>query len=272
MIDTQLRAMKARLSKLPKGQEENLLNFLPSNLKEQYKTLTTTQTYYKQDFSRKELLRKIHPSWYEDYMQSLPRSDRSLFTTILLEEKLVLKNSQLTAHLEHFFLSKVFPDEFPSPVNLLADDRMLPLLSKDYKMIGKLCQYLGLYDLYKESKSLIQKEKIQAVQEALEAEELEFLGKVKETSIQMPPIGLQNYDGARNVLRRVMFERGMFRLAKSIESSSDGLKWYISHMIEKIHVPMFLGWCTSLHNEKKQKLIKEETLNTWTYLCDAFPS
>jgi hypothetical protein len=270
MIDTQLRVLQTRLSKLPQDVSTRLLNILQADLRQQYIMLPAVQTYFSRSFTKQEIFQKLHPSWYEDYFKTLPLPDRALYEKALQSDALA---PPLASSLMDMLFAKVFSEDDPlTPVHLLPQDPMIELLAKDYKMIGKLCQFLGLHDLLRESKTLIQKEKIKLCEEALEKEEMEFLATEKEKGIAMPPIGLKNYDGKKEVLRRVLFERGMFRLAKCLANSHDTIKWYVMHMLDTMHFPMFSGWARPIQDEHKKHIIMQETFNTWTYLCNAFPS
>lgn len=274
MMNVQLRAMRNRMDKLPIEYQERLLSFLPSEKRQAYITLLPTQTLFSRPFTLEEVLRRIHPSWYEDTLNSYEEPDRSLLNSALAkDEASYVLPKKLKDYLLHEFFMKAFPkDHCPAPVTMLPEDSMLPLLQRDYKMIGKLCQYLGLFDLLQELKTIIQKDRLRLVEEALEPEELTFLNEVKNEGVRMPPMGLNQYDGKHDVLRRVLFERGLFRLAKCVSESDEGLRWYVLHMIETRHVQMYKGWCTPIHDVNKSVQIKEELLNTWTYLCNAFPS
>jgi hypothetical protein len=86
-----------------------------------------------------------------------------------------------------------------------------------------------------ELKSVLKGSILKQIQTTLFQDEVAFCREISEYRhvISLGPLGLAHWNEDSEVLRKVIFERGLYRLSIGLSNSSPDFIWYILHFIHK---------------------------------------
>jgi hypothetical protein len=281
MFDKSLQVLGSLLKNAPEKQRSSLLKFLPESevLKIQKKDFSMPTG---KPLSLEMIFDKIDDSWYIEKLKTLQKQDStfllSAFPKTKREElclKLNLENTfyhfdpKLKTHLLSQFFKECFEEEIPIPTTFLKDSPLSFLVDASSKKIHKLCFYLGLNDLVIELKTVIKGSILTELEKALFPDELNFARDLidQKTSYSFGNMGLSNWNEDIDVLRKVIFERGLFRLSIALKDSNDDFLWYIYHTLSKNLKTLFEKNLKNSVDERVYNIILEQTLTAWKGVC-----
>jgi hypothetical protein len=248
MISSKDVVLKSFLETLDRKKQENLTRFLPEKIRSdleicQVKPFTTFTP-----FSFSSLLDSVHYSWFIPSLKSFSEQDSKLFLEIFSKEKIDKLTKILNfspskkkipplgkEYLRSVLLESLFPEEkIPLPKEFLPLTSASPLLALSKENLLLLIDYLGLYDLAKEMKKLIDKEITNKIFSFLGKDKLFFVKKF--LSYKEPftsaPLEISSWDGRKSSLFTLLHKRGLNRFAKALAFQHPDFIWNLLHTLD----------------------------------------
>ncbi len=229
---------------------------------------------------------RIHPSWFVTYFRTLPEEDIQKFLSIFRTEnrKTVKKLLLVTeADVELHSSTKLFLRSFlwgklpsaPSPLELEAlvhkkveEPGLHRLYRLDPSFLRNLPRFLGLHDLAGSLPHLIDAQKIKKIQESLTPSEksyLQYLSK-KSSITALAKMHFTQWNEDPLLLKEILYERGVDRLAKLTMQEPFALKWYLIHVLEETHGQLFKKAYLHPPPEKMVTQMQEELLELLSFV------
>lgn len=245
-VETVLHAF---LSLDPPELRERCLEFLPSSRAEKLRALPPNENPpHLEDLKKEDLLDRVHWSWFLPTLKSYAPEEQALFLSALdpssaahLSNEIPCKISTKelsamgSAYLRHILLSsligehdRLIPRIFlpPSPLN--------QLLTLSKKELILLIDLLSMHDLAAELRQIVETKILKNIYSYLTEMERKFLKQVslKPEPYALPRIGLDRWDGNREVLRITLHRRGLARLGVALSGEDPALVWYLCHQLD----------------------------------------
>ncbi len=208
-------------------------------------------------------LELIHPAWIDQALsQCTPPIDPYL--SVLpseVQESLqniynIPKNNALTSLAREFFQEELHrhilgnfsffsPDTLPpNPLN-----KLLPLTPLFFE---KYCRILGLFDLVVELKQMINPHLLRQMDTYFSDLEKKCIHNFmkKPDLLKFTPLKLNHWKGEIDELYKVLYFRGLNRVAKGLYDAPDELLWYIQRKIPPDQTPFLNTMKTPIHQQR----------------------
>lgn len=188
---------------------------------------------------------RIHYSWLLDPIQKLPKeivrvcllsltdSQRKGLSELMhIPYRQVELHPKIREYFSHLLYQKLTKEE-PLPASFLISKALLPLTHFSKNELVELIDYLGLYELSHELRSIVDKEKLKLISNSFSREKLAFLKNIQHLKKPVEkPLELQRWDGDAKKLQKVLHRRGNVRLSKAISGEHPDLIWHLSHVLD----------------------------------------
>lgn len=226
------------------------------------------------------LLDRIHPSWIAPVLRSLPEGEIRLFISALNDQlsqsvKTLLRFSGEAIKLTEIgklYLQKILYQKIAntsllpveclpeSPLNVLIDLRSADLMA--------LTDFLGLHDLAVEIRQIVDKRKLSLIQESLPSSEKAYLAILTQSreSVTFTPMGLLNWQGDQDVLKQLIQQRGINRLAKALSLQNSSLVWYVAHKMDSDRGLLLSKLATPLEKSQAAEILTTQVLELISYM------
>lgn len=229
---------RAQLLKYLPNQETNTLEKLPKTYRDPTEGLESIDLR----------LNRIHFSWFSPYLRTLSEKEIKLFASALSDEQadglkkglrlsgnLASLTKSAKTYLQNTLMKEVVRDELDLlPIECLPESPLNPLL--ELKMIDllTLIAFLGLHDLAVEMRHIIETAKLKKISEALSPEELKYIKILTQSRepVVFSPIGLANWQGDKEILKTIIQQRGVNRLAKAVSGQHPSFIWHLTHKLD----------------------------------------
>jgi len=108
------------------------------------------------------------------------------------------------------------------------------LLTLSKNKLIKLIDFLSLYDLAKELKFIVEKEKLKKIYSYLNPDEKLFLKSILHYTepFTTQKIGIDKYSNNKKALKNALHIRGLMRLAIALSGENIDLIWYVCHYLD----------------------------------------
>ncbi len=239
--------LRVLLNRFHEGDMESVLHGLPED---DARTVLSQDVVSKELFPAvarpQELIKRIHYSWIAPEIKKLPSNMQTMILSALPEEY-TLKVSQflekepppmkLSSPIKSFVLgnlySKILPKEVLPP-EYLPESPLSFLGTTSKKELLQLFDFLGMYDLAKEIRHIVDKEKLKKIYQCITPKRREFLRFCLHQPEKLVSEGLklERWDGDCNKLRRLLHRKGMMRLAYAVSGQHPDLMWHIIHTLD----------------------------------------
>lgn len=280
-IDLSSIALKKMLTPLEAGKRSSLLSMLSKSTLMSYEN-TPSLVQERENLSLSAFMGKMHPSHFIKPLSILSEQDRRFYIsvlppntqqTLLSHFKDTLPPYQLKNSLQEFALEELyqitFKEDKPIPTSFLPQEKLSMLAKATHEELMILCQSLGLFDVIAELKKIIQSAVLKELESAFTAQELVFLNEIGhyQPNPVFGDIGLKNFDGNRNLLRDIVFHRGLQRFALSLIHSSKYLLWHINHTLSIDEGAKLKSLMAKTKDKSKTPLFIDQVLFTWDKRC-----
>ena len=245
-----IEVLSTLLKKDPEG--DKLLRFLPDSVAREVKT---DQGHFHplKDISLRALFDKIDKSWYEERLTPFHRA--------LFEETFP---DPMRDHFLNLFFQELFEESLPLPLSFLPDHPLSYLAHASLEQLNKLCFYLGLFDL--EVKNVLKGSVLVSLEKALEEDEVAFC-RTMHAAFSLGPIGLNQWNEERESLRKVVFERGIYRLSLGICDAHPDLTWYVWHTFPKEISILLQKFPKPSMDSRTWGMILQQITMAWKNVC-----
>lgn len=247
IIQKNIIVLNSLLKRLPPEKKSYYLKFTQDALQKAFVD-DSSKGKTPLDLSLKELFAKIDESWYEEKLSTFSKNDLRFYLSLLpaekrehLAQKMGIEPSfytfseKFTLYSLNLFFKEFFPNELPLPFSFLPETPLYFLASGNREKIHKLAFYLGLFDISLELKTVLKGSILKQIQASLFPDEIAFCKQITEFKhpFSLGTLGLANWNEDSDSLRKVLFERGLYRLSIGLSTSSPDFIWYILHFLQK---------------------------------------
>jgi len=219
------------------------------------------ESYLDESFNDIDLIAKIHPSHFDELFKTAGLLDRDKI-------KVFAKKSPSLA-LKTFLQNDIFERlSYYMPVlpyKFLSDFYAKKLLFLDDFELTKVIHLLGLFDLKESLKTLIDPKLITKINESLSQEMRQFLKTIQteKEKVSFKKIQLENWDLTKEGLFKLLYVRGLNRIAKALSQENI---YVLNEILLRLPVkdkPLFLSLNTEIEPGLKQNLAEQidKTLN-----------
>lgn len=282
-VETSLVALQKMMRGLKRENSELLLSMLTEEQHAAYVTTPKIAESMSKDLTLEQIFEKIHPSWLISSLSFFSGNDRSFYYSALPARS----REFLTAHFnDHFPLIKLDPalqkfaltslfehvfgkDSAAIPFSFLTEDRLLPIAKANYEELMQLSRFLGLFDVVIELKKVIKGSVIKTIEKAFTSDEIVFINEIRNylPTLAFSEIGLKSFEGDPDMLREIILERGLNRLAKALVKSSGPLLWYIFHTFDVERATILKKMMVEMKDNRTFGILEGQVIYTWNKIC-----
>jgi hypothetical protein len=198
--------------KITKKLDSSLMRYAQGNFS------SSKETFLEESFFEIDLPSKLHPSHIDELYKTAPSSDREKIKQYVKKHASI----HLKKFLENDILDKLSYYMPVLPYKFLDDFEAKTLLLLDAEDMQHLAHFLGLYDLKASLKTLIDPKLILKIQEVLTPDMRQFLKIIQseKDKISFKKIELETWDQKKDSLLKLLYVRGLNRIAKAISQES----------------------------------------------------
>lgn len=275
-----LSVCKAFLTRIPADVQSALMGLLPHE-----EQLALQEIQAPAEFDKGHLVQdfidEVHPSWLTPYLRTLAEADIRLYLA-------ALPSAARTSHMKALGMSNHLPElsklgkgallallkekvqqnEPLVPLACLPDHPFNRLLTLTSHQLEELIRLLGMHDLSFEMRQIIDTKKLKAIFAALPKKEGEFLNTLllQKEPLVFKRLFLHDWDGSKEMMRKLLQERGVHRLGQALFGVDQSFIWYLTHKVELHLGTLLLKYMEKPANERAEKLLREQINAAYTYL------
>lgn len=191
-------------------------------------------------------MEEIHYSWFHAPLSTYPPATQAILLTLFepkdaakLKEMLHLKeNANSLSPFANAFLNHILKAKFEMeeilPESLLPPSPLNELLSLKKEELAHLIDYLGLYDLASDLRSVVDRELLNQMHSLLTPTQLQFLDYASKQPMKWipPKLHLEGWDKDKKTLFAILHKRGLYRLAKACMAEHQSMQWHLVHRLD----------------------------------------
>ncbi len=194
------------------------------------------------------IIDNVHYSWFIPMLNIYSNKEASLFLLVMknhnrkaLKNILGLKDIQIDlkentkSFLKEILLRHLIKKEDQLlPIDFLFESKLNKLLSLSKNKLIKLINFLGLYDLVKELKFIVEKKQLKKIYSYLKNDEKKILKEILHYNepFATQRINIEKYLHDKKKLRNAFHRCGLLRLSYALSSESIDLIWYVCHTLD----------------------------------------
>jgi hypothetical protein len=277
MDTTAWTVCSAFLSKTEGNKKSALLSYLSEQDREKVQASSFSEKNpLDTTFDEADLFNRVHPSWIAPLLRSLPESEVLLFLSCLPEDlqKKVKHSLMLSQPLpiptpiaKKYLLSRLYEqltqqDNDILPVDLLPHSPLNTLLDIQVDSLPMLIEYLGLHDLAVEMRQIIDTTQIKKIHSSLSEAKVSYLKTLcqKKEPVLFRRMELAKWDGKAESLHKVIYHRGLNRLAKALYVEHHSLIWHLCRSLPWEDATVLQNLCKPLEHPKAANLLSHQIL------------
>lgn len=202
-----------------------------------------------------ELLQKIHYSWLVSPIQKTPETLQPYFLAALSETQakgvcaILGKTYQpqpLASPIRNFLLATLYTKlgaKSLIPAPLLPESPLKELIHLNKQDLIDLINNLGSYDLVPIIKRVVDKQKINNLNQCLAKLQQKFIRLIlhhPEHKVISTEIEFEKWNGDCTIMNKVIHSRGIVRLAKALSGQGAHYIWHLTHILDTGRSNLFL--------------------------------
>lgn len=229
-----------------------------------------------------QLLQQIHPSWLSPFLRTLSEKDIGFFLAALgtplssavRKELLYAGEIPVVSQLGKEYLQKTLLGYLTAEVEDLLPLAFLPesplnaLLDLKNELLNLSLDFLGLHDLCVEVKQIIEKTKLQKINEALTTHQLNYLKILLQSPepVAFAKMGLANWNEDPEKLKMLIRQRGANRMAKALYGQDPSLVWHVLHKLDFERAFLVKKLMSPMDNSRAIQILIAQILEYITYI------
>lgn len=239
--------LRVLLNRFHKSEMQQLLKCLPQAEAQQIllQNISSEEVSFAFDFTQ-DLLNRIHYSWIAEEIKKKPPKLQPFFVASLpplLRDPLAkLLKTPPFREAPKSLVNKYFYQEFCTGLNL--QDRLPPaylpktqffsLMQANKNQLVDLVDFLGLFDLAEELRSIVSTKNIKDIYACLTPKKQQFLRVClhQKERVISPKLHLDKWDGNCEELNKLLHRRGINRLGKALSGQHSDFIWLITQMFD----------------------------------------
>ena len=188
----------------------------------------------------------IHYSWFGELIQNMSSQLQPLYISVLPQNVIPRVQQQINSkeplhtpspiakkYLSTLLVKKIQITDI-TPIAFLPAEPLTTLASFPKEQLILIADFLSLHDLGEEIKTILDTHKLQKIYNCLSTPQQQYLKTClhQKTKSQSPKIGLANWQGNEEELKRLLHRRGLQRLAYALSGHNQDLLWHITHRLD----------------------------------------
>ncbi|MCH9811225.1 hypothetical protein K0U07_00505 [bacterium] len=275
-------ALQEKLSKVSPEKKAHLISYLSQNSQQKLGDPLFPKSSLKVEMRADKIVRRVDVSHFKRYLDALSPEMREFYLKAFPKYKQVeLTPSDATYHeykapsFSKQVLTQLFQglDGFPPPT-FLPPHPIVEVLADKGIPLFELITYLGLIDVAIEVKKIISKSTLKKLQSCFDQKQIAFLNLYakKENIPSLLPMNLSNFSGEKDLLHKLIQERGLYRFAQGIKDAPTEYEFFFYYFLPKTVGDQLF----SILRKKSKYAItykgwEEDTITTWRFLCTYSP-
>lgn len=263
------------LQKCSEEERKTLFSYLPEEEARSLETLQLSEKDLSLGFDPSESdFSHIHFSWFEPHFRKLSEAEIRLFLSSLfphqfhgLSQRLLFSEAlpPLSTFGQNFLRYTLFSSlvtEEILPSDCLPKHPLNHLLSLNYETLMALVGLLSMHDLSIEIRHIIDTMKLKKIYALLSKAEITYLKTLahKKEPISFKPLRLSEWSGNGDLLKNLLEQRGLNRLAKALHLCHPSLLFYMSHRFSMEQGLKLNQLCTPLDHPQAASFLTKQIL------------
>ncbi|MBP7075261.1 MAG: hypothetical protein KBA81_07760 [Rhabdochlamydiaceae bacterium] len=274
--------LNAFLHECPTEERQRLINCLSPTEKQALSSSPKTfGNPLKSQEDPEKLLSWIHHSWITPFLRTLSEKEIGLFLASLSSEKVSSVGKDLLyagkipslSQLGKLFLRSTLVRYLTAemddllPIECLPESPLNDLIALPTDILINFLDLLGLHDLSVEVKQIIDKQKLSKIDEALTADQLQYLKILLQSHepVAFSQMGLVHWNGDKEKLKLLVRQRGANRLAKALHGQDSSLQWYVLHRLDVEKALLVQKLSAPIDNPRAAKLLIQQVVELINY-------
>lgn len=238
--------MRVLLNRFHKGSPESALNILSQDEVKTIMGLKFNSEDFKPMLAKTEAqLSKIHYSWLLPAIEKLPPNVRSIVVGALAKAQVIGLSKQFSPKdtspisplVKDFLLNSIYryvQDPNVMPLEYLPQGPLNRLFDFEKQELVELIDFLGLYDLAIEIRSIVDKKILQQVYNCMTPKKQQFLRIClhQKEKITTPRLELEGWHGDCKKLNALLHKRGLLRLGKALAGQHPDFLWHFTRILD----------------------------------------
>jgi len=218
-----------------------LLKFLPEDEAKEI----MNQNIYSSDLlpilHSRQSISTIHYSWIQPLLDNFPKSLHHTVISVLTNQQIAgLTRSPpvpVSEVVKAFLCDKLYQYLNISdhlPVEYLPATELTPLSKWTKVKLVNLADFLGIYDLASEVRSIVNTNYLKNIYSCLSTKQFTFLKQClnKKDQLASPKLGIDPTVKDCKKLKKVIHKRGLIRLGRALRGQHPDLLWHITHILD----------------------------------------
>lgn len=220
-------------------------------------------------------LGKIHHSWIKPVLDQYPERLQPAFLAALTPEQVAgMKGSvefSLSSPAKSFILSQLCSNlkiNEHIPLEYLPESEFAPLVKWNKQQIVDLIDYLGLYDLASEMRSIVNRDHLKNIYECLTPKQYQYLKICMHQKEQLVSSKLGIDPAKRDCpkLKQAMHRHGLSRLGKALCGQHADFVWTLGHILDMPRGNVLIKEYKPEAIAKITPILKQQVLNVMNFL------
>jgi hypothetical protein len=275
--------LKSFLETCSPAERSSLVNYLAPIEKQILDKLPKTYGNPLRDIETPEqLLKQIHPSWLSPFLRTLSEKDIGFFLAALGtplsssvgKDLLYAGNIPTVSELGKEYLQKTLLGYLTAevedllPLSSLPESPLNALLDLKNDLLNLSLDFLGLHDLCVEVKQIIEKTKLQKINEALTTHQLNYLKILLQSPepVAFAKMGLASWNEDPEKLKMLIRQRGANRMAKALYGQDPSLVWYVLHKLDFERALLVKKLMSPMDNSRAVQILIAQIMEYITYI------
>ncbi|WP_039356208.1 hypothetical protein [Candidatus Protochlamydia amoebophila] len=225
-------------------------------------------------YQPQNLLRRMHYSWIAPLLENFPERLYPLVKAALTSEQASgLQNAQsltLSKPVKTFIINQLYSflkaDE-RLPYDYLPETDLSELGTWNKDKLTLLIDFLGLHDLAVEVRHIVDKNHLKNIYACLTPKQFYYL-KVclhQKEVLSVPKLGIDPSLKDCTKLKRIIHQRGLFRLSKALCGQHPDFIWYLAHTLDTGRGKLILNAYQKESIDKVTPFLKGQVINLMNF-------
>jgi hypothetical protein len=236
---------------------ESLLSFLPPEEAAEIRSLP----YHDADIASLYDCHEIshfHSSWIDEALKEwAPSLQKHIFNSLKAPSGRFWDPFFL-----NLFMKKIQPPEI-LPLIFLPQAPLLLLLGLDHKQLINTISLLGVLDIARELRHIIDKETIKKTLSLLSSEQKNFLkATIKNTPHKSLQTSHRIIQEASNYahMQKLLHQRGLIKISIALSAENQSFSWHVCHILDTVRGNFILKNSAKKKPSRTSKMLSEEVL------------
>jgi hypothetical protein len=228
--------LKALLDKVPREVLQSV-DVLAPEIAERVKAVATVESKPLQSFfiAPKEILSRLHPSWFEDVIAACPESLRS-GALLAMQEEIGIAKKTFSEQVRGFLLQQVLSQWSERSVRDVERTELPFLKTCSAEELHTLADLISLYALVPDVRKLVEKKKLQMLFERLSPIQQKYLKELLQGKRFQPssPIEFKAFiQLTPPEALEMLHTEGLIKLGMVLKSEAAPTCWLVVHRMDK---------------------------------------